>query len=121
MWILISWLLQKPADLDLHCLQEVISCFILYFKSLYKCLNTVRYIKATVICFYGLVKFSLDKYIMAIYLSLGKYNFLLFPNPCSGAQWLSGRVLDSRPRGRGFQPNRRHCVVVFEQDTFILA
>ena len=22
MWILISWLLQKPADLDLHCFQE---------------------------------------------------------------------------------------------------
>ena len=21
-WILISWLLQEPADLDLHCLQE---------------------------------------------------------------------------------------------------
>ena len=21
-WILISWLFQKPADLDLHCLQE---------------------------------------------------------------------------------------------------
>ena len=35
-----------------------------------------------------------------------------------GAQWLSGRVLDSRPKGRGFQ---RHCVVVLEQDTFILA
>ena len=29
----------------------------------------------------------------------------------SGAQWLSGRVLDSRPRGRGFEPQRRHCVV----------
>ena len=28
-----------------------------------------------------------------------------------GAQWLSGRVLDSRPRGRGFEPHRRHCVV----------
>ena len=28
-----------------------------------------------------------------------------------GAQWLSGRVLDSRPRGRGFKPHRRHCVV----------
>ena len=28
-----------------------------------------------------------------------------------GAQWLSGRVLDSRPRGCGFEPNRRHCVV----------
>ena len=23
-----------------------------------------------------------------------------------GWQWLSGRVLDSRPRGRGFQPHR---------------
>ena len=36
------------------------------------------------------------------------------------AQWLSGRVLDSRPRGRGFKPHQRHCVVL-EQDTFILA
>ena len=35
--------------------------------------------------------------------------------------WLRGRVLDSRPRGRGFEPHRRHCVVVLEQDTFILA
>ena len=25
--------------------------------------------------------------------------------------WLSGRVLDSRPKGRGFEPHRRHCVV----------
>ena len=38
-----------------------------------------------------------------------------------GAQWLSGRVLDSRPKGLGFEPHRRHCVVVLEQDTFILA
>ena len=38
-----------------------------------------------------------------------------------GAQWLSGRVLDSRPKGRGYKPHRRHCVVVLEQDTFILA
>ena len=37
-----------------------------------------------------------------------------------GAQWLSGRVLDSRPKGRGFEPHRRRCVVVLEQDTFIL-
>ena len=28
-----------------------------------------------------------------------------------GAQWLSGRVLDSRLNGRGFEPHRRHCVV----------
>ena len=38
-------------------------------------------------------------------------------SPC----WLSGRVLDSGPRGRGFEPHQRHCVVVIEQDTFILA
>ena len=28
-----------------------------------------------------------------------------------GAQWLSGRVLDSRLKGRGFEPHQRHCVV----------
>ena len=28
-----------------------------------------------------------------------------------GAQWLSGRVLDSRPRGHGFEPHWRHFVV----------
>ena len=33
---------------------------------------------------------------------------------------LSSRVLDSRLRGRGFEPHRRHCIVVLEQDTFIL-
>ena len=38
-----------------------------------------------------------------------------------GAQWLSGRVLDSRPKGSGFESHRRHCVVVLKQDTFILA
>ena len=38
-----------------------------------------------------------------------------------GAQWLSGRELDSRLRGRGFESHRCHCVVVLEQDTFILA
>ena len=34
------------------------------------------------------------------------------------AQWLSDRVLDSRLRA---EFHRRHCVVVLEQDTFILA
>ena len=37
------------------------------------------------------------------------------------AQWLSGRVLDSGPRGGRFEPHRRHCVVVLGQNTFILA
>ena len=27
-----------------------------------------------------------------------------------GAQWLTGGVLDSRPRGRGFEPHWHHCV-----------
>ena len=38
-----------------------------------------------------------------------------------GVQWLSGRVLDSRPRGRWFESHLPHRVVVLEQDTFILA
>ena len=28
-----------------------------------------------------------------------------------GAQWFSGRVLDSRPRDCGFEPHRRHGIV----------
>ena len=35
----------------------------------------------------------------------------LFSKNNRGAQWLSGRVLDSRPRGRELEPHRRHCVV----------
>ena len=31
-------------------------------------------------CSLGQVRFSLDKHIMAIYLSLGKYKILLFPH-----------------------------------------
>ena len=31
--------------------------------------------------------------------------------PKEGAQWLSGRVLDLRLRGRWFEPHGRHCVV----------
>ena len=49
------------------------------------------------------------------------YYFPLMTYSIGGAQWLSGSVLDSRPKGRGFEPHRRHCVVVLEQDRFILA
>ena len=42
-------------------------------------------------------------------------------NQCEGAQWLSGRVLDSRPNGCRFEPHWRPWFVVLEQDTFILA
>ena len=35
----------------------------------------------------------------------------------------SGSVVEclTRNRGQGFEPHRRHCVVVLEQDLFILA
>ena len=53
-------------------------------------------------------------------LTFGHSNFKL--HKCiGGAQWLSGRVLELRQKGRRFKPHRRHCVVVLEQDTFILA
>ena len=42
---------------------------------------------------------------------MSKVNIHQFKYSLKGAQWLSGRVLDSRPRGRGFEPHRRHCVV----------
>ena len=32
------------------------------------------------------------------------------------AQWPSGRVFDSRPRGSEFEPYRRHCVVSLRKD-----
>ena len=47
--------------------------------------------------------------------------FHVYESANEGVQWLSGRVLDSRPRGRGFEPHQRHYIVVLEQDTFILA
>ena len=28
-----------------------------------------------------------------------------------GAKWLSGRVLDWRPKNCGFEPHRCHCIV----------
>ena len=32
-------------------------------------------------------------------------------NLTEGAQWLSGRVIDSRRRGCGLEPDQHHCVV----------
>ena len=80
-WFLISWLLQKPADLDLHHLQEkpadqdpLIYIWLIYiwFHTVFErinCLSTVRY---KLICSFGQVKFSMDKYILAFYLPLDK-------------------------------------------------
>ena len=38
-----------------------------------------------------------------------------------GAQWLSGKVLDSRPKGHRFEPYPRHCDVSLSKDTYIIA
>ena len=39
------------------------------------------------------------------YLNLNVYTMY------KGGQWLSGRVLDSRPKGPGFEHHLRHCIV----------
>ena len=63
-----------------------------------------------------------QEYRPEIFIQTDDYDLILSSSPeRKGAQWLSGRVLDSRPKGRGFEPHGRHCVVVLEQDTFILA
>ena len=51
-------------------------------------------------CFYWL------GHILLLLLLAGSYNIV------------SGRVLDSRQRGRGFEHHRRHCVVVLEQGIY---
>ena len=37
--------------------------------------------------------------------------YALLNSDFTGAQWLSGRVLDPRQKGRMFEPHWRHCVV----------
>ena len=36
-----------------------------------------------------------------------------------GARRLIGRVFDSRPRGHGFEPHRRHCVVSLSKNIYL--
>ena len=42
------------------------------------------------------------------YLTLALKSRCSFCSELKGAQWLSGRVIDSRLKGRGFEPHRRH-------------
>ena len=51
----------------------------------------------------------------------GCSNQMLLRISRNGDRERSGRVLDSRPRGRGLEPHWRHCLVVLEQYIFILA
>ena len=67
-WIQINWLLKKPADLisTVYKIDDI--WFYTVFESV-NCLSTERF---KLICSFGQVHFSLDKYIMALYLSLDK-------------------------------------------------
>ena len=66
-WILISWLLKEPADLNLFSI-ELLSGFILFLKSLCMVINKGwdKLGSLCIISSLGQVKFSLDKYIMFI-------------------------------------------------------
>ena len=50
------------------------------------------------------------------FLRRGTFHCFYFHFYISGAQWLSGRVLDSRPKGRGFEPHRRLCIVCLSKN-----
>ena len=56
-------------------------------------------------------------------LSLNPYSDVdsILESPCCGVRERKVVEFLSRPRGRGFEPHRPHCVLVPEQDTFILA
>ena len=78
-WILdLHCLQEKPAAQDPYCLQELIHIWFHIVFERINCSSTVRY---KLICSFGQVKFSMDKYISAFYLSLDNYFFLLFPHP----------------------------------------
>ena len=63
----------------------------------------------------------LDQILMCAVYVMAKVSNISASTTGFGAQLLSGRELDSRPRGPGLKPHRPHCVVLLEQDTFILA
>ena len=50
-------------------------------------------------------------YFFHIPISLWAMYCIIFVGDVTMLMWLSGRVLDSRPRDRGFEPHRCHCVV----------
>ena len=73
------------------------------------------------LCGSNVIDFKCPAYKCTSLFKKGKYEPCIEIPTIEGAQWLSGRVLDLRPRGLGFKPHWRHCIVVLELDTFILA
>ena len=41
-------------------------------------------------------------------------------NKADGVQWLSGRMVDSRSRGCGFEPHRSHCIVSLSKTLYYM-
>ena len=70
--ILIRWVLKKPADLDLHCFQ--LSLYVVLYCCFFKNQQSTEFFV------YYQVKYSLDKYIMTIYLGTS-IKFWLFLHP----------------------------------------
>ena len=80
-WILISWLLLKPADLDLHCFQEkpadqdpycLQELIYIWFHTVFERIIFLSTVCISYFFSFGQVKFSMDKYILAFYLPLDK-------------------------------------------------
>ena len=72
---------EKPADLDLHCLQEkpadqdqycLQELIYIWFHTVFEQINFLITVRYKLICCFGQVKSSVDKYILAFYLSLDK-------------------------------------------------
>ena len=72
--------LASSADLDLHCFNCFNICFHTVFIEFMHGISKVRAKLGSlcIICSLGQVRFSLDKYLMVIYLSLGSYKKILF-------------------------------------------
>ena len=131
----LSLALNAPITIKVVCFSRLLKCL----RSLYgtqcgprsDCSYRSSLFWVQAVCFYTQFVsnvrqfFAADDIFRCIFF-LGALRVNLLPDPLlstlrvEGAQWLSGTALDSRPRGREFEPHRRHCVVVLEQDTFIL-
>ena len=90
------WLFLAAPWAGLRCVIVVFHVCICFLKCVFVCVST--------------------KYYSEVRLSIYR-SFKLSIDIRRGAQWLSGRVHDSRPRGRVFEPHRCHCVVSLTKNT----
>ena len=104
-WILISWLLMKPADLDLHCFQKRYSILEKYpcsalirsnmvcastWKICLRCLQTTKAQTDQHICY---------SFWKVLYLNLLQANFQFLTNLCSCGDWFESHF-DGNPEDK---------------------